>query len=219
MSESPSHPFLPSFFSSLAPRIAPQRNTLTDDNRAFTQLLADRQFAQLGLMLIGVLAQVEAAVAPFVRLAEPDGDDDDNKVGPDGAQPVGAGIAAGRGGGGGPVAPQVGAAGEDNDLGVAISRDEVDDDEEDGVEDVASGPRRSSPPPPKQAPVKEKRPEKGESKGKKRSRAEDAGPSRVGKPEKPTRPESSKDEKKVKKKKKKKKKGGDEFDDLFSSLM
>ena len=33
--------------------------------RAFTQLAADRQFAHLGLMLLGVLAQVDQAVAPF----------------------------------------------------------------------------------------------------------------------------------------------------------
>ncbi|KAK4123901.1 hypothetical protein N657DRAFT_681014 [Parathielavia appendiculata] len=32
---------------------------------AFTQLSADRQFAHLGLMLLGVLAQVDKAVAPF----------------------------------------------------------------------------------------------------------------------------------------------------------
>ncbi|KAG7290290.1 hypothetical protein NEMBOFW57_000289 [Staphylotrichum longicolle] len=32
---------------------------------AFTQLSADRQFAHLGLMLLGVLAQVDQAVAPF----------------------------------------------------------------------------------------------------------------------------------------------------------
>lgn len=167
-------------------------------------------------MLIGVLAQVETAVAPFVKLAGPEGGDDD-EVARDAAQPVGAGR-----GNGGPVAPQVGGglgAGQEADMGVAISRDELDDDDEDGVDAIASGPRRSSPPPPppKQKPVKDKRQEREESKGKKRSRADDAGSSRISKPEKPNRPESSRDEKKVKKKKKKK--GGDEFDDLFSSLM
>lgn len=167
-------------------------------------------------MLIGVLAQVETAVAPFVKPAGPEGGDDD-EVGRDPSQPVIAGRVNG-----GPDAPQVGVglgARQEDDLGVAISRDELDGDDEDEVEDVASGPRRSSPPPPKQAPVKEKRQERGgESKGKKRSRADDAGSSRMGKPEKPARPESSsRDEKKVKKKKKKK--GGDEFDDLFSSIM
>ncbi|KAL2141167.1 hypothetical protein VTI28DRAFT_2751 [Corynascus sepedonium] len=36
---------------------------------AFTQLAADRQFAHLGLMLLGVLAQVDQAVAPFAPTA------------------------------------------------------------------------------------------------------------------------------------------------------
>ncbi|KAK7697403.1 hypothetical protein SLS64_013596 [Diaporthe eres] len=192
---------------------------------AFTQLLADRQFAQLGLMLIGVLAQVETSLAPFVRPAEPpEGDDIDEKPGPDPARAAVARMAAGRAGGG-PVASQVGGragsslvAGHEDDLGVAISRDELSDDDHEGEdEDVASSrPRRLSPPA-GQPPPKEKRPEKGESKGKKRPRADDAGSSRIGKPEKPPRPESSRDEKKAKKKKKKK--GGDEFDDLFSSLV
>ncbi|KAG6364341.1 hypothetical protein INS49_005942 [Diaporthe citri] len=185
---------------------------------AFTQLLADRQFAQLGLMLIGVLAQVEASVAPFVRPAEPPGGDDENDAaGQDPARAVVARMAARRADG--PVASQVGGsassslgAGHEDDLGVAISRDELGDDDEGEEEDVTSGrPRRPSPPP------KEKRPEKGESKGKKRPRADDTGSSRIAKPEKPARPELSRDEKKAKKKKKKK--GGDEFDDLFSSLM
>lgn len=192
---------------------------------AFTQLLADRQFAQLGLMLIGVLAQVETSMAPFVRPSEPpEGDDIDEKPGPDPARAAVARMAAGRAGGG-PVAAQVGGgassslgAGHEDDLGVAISRDELSDDDHEGEdEDVASSrPRRPSPPA-GQPPPKEKRPEKGDSKGKKRPRADDAGSSRIGKPEKPARPESSRDEKKAKKKKKKK--GGDEFDDLFSSLM
>ncbi|KAG8165497.1 hypothetical protein KVR01_004049 [Diaporthe batatas] len=185
---------------------------------AFTQLLADRQFAQLGLMLIGVLAQVEAAVAPFVRPAEPEeGVDETDAAGPAPVQQVRvAGIAAK---GGGVPPPVVRGVEQEDDLGVAISRDELGDDDDDGEGDggVVSRPRYSSPPPPKHAPSKERRPEKGEGKGKKRSRTEDAGASRIGKSEKPTRPESSKEEKKAKKKKKKK--GGDEFDDLFSSLM
>ncbi|KAJ4292188.1 hypothetical protein N0V88_005817 [Collariella sp. IMI 366227] len=35
------------------------------EGRAFTQLTADRQFAHLGLMLLGVLAQVDQALTPF----------------------------------------------------------------------------------------------------------------------------------------------------------
>lgn len=168
-------------------------------------------------MLIGVLAQVETAVAPFVKPAGPEGGDDD-KVGPVPAQQARASIVAGRGGDA--VAPQVGGgldAGQDDDMGVAISRDELGDDDEDEADEVPSGPQRSSPPP-KPTPMKEKRQDRsGGSKGKKRSRADDAGSSRIGKPEKPNQPDPSRDEKKVKKKKKKK--GGDEFDDLFSSLM
>lgn len=168
-------------------------------------------------MLIGVLAQVDAAVAPFVRPAEPEDSDGVDAAGPVPAQQSrGAGITA-KGG----VTPQGGGSEHQDDLGVAISRDELgddDDDDDDGTEDAgASRPQHSSPPPAKQAHIKEKKPEKGESKGKKRSRAEDAGSARLGKPEKPIRLESSKEGKKAKKKKKKK--GGDEFDDLFSSLM
>lgn len=179
-------------------------------------------------MLIGVLAQVEASLAPFVRPADPPGGRGDNaEAGQDTAQTVVARMAAGRAEG--PVALQVGggkgsslgqSAGHEDDLGVAISRDELgdDDDKDDDEEDVASRKaRRPSPATEQQRPPKERRPEKGESKGKKRPRSDDPGSSRIGRPEKPTRPESSRDEKKAKKKKKKK--GGDEFDDLFSSLM
>lgn len=172
-------------------------------------------------MLIGVLAQVEAAQAPFLRPDEPSGVDA-NEAGQVPAQAViAARVAAGRAGV--PVAPHSSGgssslgAGQEDDVGVAISRDELGDDDEDGHEDVASGrPRRPSPPV-EQPPPKERKPEKGESKGKKRPRAGDPGSSRISKPEKPARPESVKEEKKPKKKKKKK--GGDEFDDLFSSLV
>lgn len=160
-------------------------------------------------MLIGVLAQVEASLAPFLRPSEPEGEDRD-EAGPGPARAVAARTAAGREG-----------AGQEDDLGVAISREELDGDGEEGEEGeagVALGARSSSPTPAGRAPPKEKRREKGELKGKKRFRAaDDPGSSRICKPDKTTRSESSRDEKKVKKKKKKK--GGDEFDDLFSSLM
>lgn len=168
-------------------------------------------------MLIGVLAQVEAALAPFVRPAEPPRGIRDDRAE--------AGQAAGRSGG--PVAPQVSGGsgislgeGHNDDLGVAISRDELgDDDDDEGEQDKDVAPRRPRhpSPPAERPPPKEERPDKGESKGKKRPRADDPGSSRKGKPEKQTRPESSRDEKKPKKRKKKK--GGDEFDDLFSSLV
>ncbi|KAI3393275.1 hypothetical protein diail_4508 [Diaporthe ilicicola] len=177
---------------------------------AFTQLVADRQFAQLGLMLIGVLAQVEAALGPFLKPAEPE----DVQVDAAGLDPARvAAVIATR-----PVvsaAPQVGGIGaqQEDDLGVAISRGDLGGDEED---ETASRARRASPQP-EHPPLKEKRSNKNEARGKKRLRADDSGSSTIGKPEKPVRPESSKDEKKAKKKKKKK--GGDEFDDLFSSLV
>lgn len=178
-------------------------------------------------MLIGVLAQVEAALAPFVRPAEPPGGRDDRAE--DGqaapAQAVVARMAAGRAGG--PFAAQVGGggsslglgAGHEDDLGVAISRDELggEDDEDEEDKDVAPRKPRRASLPAERPPPKEERPNNVESKGKKRPRADESGSSRKGKPEKQTRPESSRDEKKPKKKKKKK--GGDEFDDLFSSLV
>lgn len=172
-------------------------------------------------MLIGVLAQVEASLAPFVRPVEPP--EDREEAGQFPAQAMVARMAAGRADVA--VAPQVSGgssslgAGHEDDLGVAISRDELgdDDDKDDDDEDVASRKARRPSPAAEQPPPKEKRPEKGESKGKKRPRSDDPGSSRIGRPEKPTRPKSSRDEKKAKKKKKKK--GGDEFDDLFSSLM
>ncbi|KAL1877411.1 hypothetical protein Daus18300_002395 [Diaporthe australafricana] len=177
---------------------------------AFTQLVADRQFAQLGLMLIGVLAQVEAALGPFLKPAEPEGEPEGAAV-PDPAQ-LSAGVATRPDAS---VAPRVGAMGaqQEDDLGVAISRDELGGDEDDEITSRARHPS----PPPEHPPPKEKRPEKGEARGKKRSRADDPGSSRIDKPDKPARSESSRDEKKAKKKKKKK--GGDEFDDLFSSLV
>lgn len=160
-------------------------------------------------MLIGVLAQVEAALAPFVMpTAEPEGGGDD-AAGPDPAQQVQPGSVPGH------VKESLGGAGQEDDLGVAISRDELGGDE-DRDEGVTSRPRQSSPP--EEHPhAKERKPEKGKVRGKKRSRADDPGSSRITKPEKPTQPDSSRDEKKVKKKKRKK--GGDEFDDLFSSLV
>lgn len=170
-------------------------------------------------MLIGVLAQVEASLAPFVRPVEPP--EGREEAGQFPAQAMVSRIAAGRADG--PVVSQVGGgssslgAGYADDLGVAISRDELgEDDDKDDDEDVASSKVRRPSPAAEQPPPKEKKPEKGESKGKKRPRSDDPGSSKIGKPEKPTRPESSRDEKKAKKKRKK---GGDEFDDLFSSLM
>ena len=182
--------------------LSSETNGLADGvrNSAFTQVAADRQFAQLGLALIGVLAQVEAAIAPFVR-AEPDTD------------PAGgldeAGTASYLGGamGDAPLALKtldVSPSGGD-DMGVAISRDEL------GGDDVPSREERSLPP----LGSSSSRKQEGSGTAKpERVRTED-GASRKRKKAESQRAEL-KDEKKIKKKKKK---GGDEFDDLFSTLV
>lgn len=168
-------------------------------NRAFTQLVADRQFAQLGLALIGVLAQVEAAIAPFVE-AELDTDpaDELDTTGVVRAVDTKADTSLALAG----LGPS---SDFGDDLGVAISRDELDDD------DVLSRGKKPLHPP---GPLSRK-----EDRGsipKSENPKVESGFSRKGKDAEP-RQTSSKDGKKVKKKKKKK--GGDEFDDLFSSLV
>lgn len=150
------------------------------------------------MALIGVLAQVEAAIAPFVE-AEPDTDTAE-ELDPSGvAHAVGAkgDVSAALGTLDPP--PSLG-----DDLGVAISRDELDD------EDAAFKDKRSLPPPGPSS-RKEKRstgskPEKFKAEGGLPRKGKDTEPQRTG----------SKDGKKVKKKKRK---AGDEFDDLFSSLL
>lgn len=82
---------------------------------------ADRQFAHLGLMLLGVLAQVDQAVAPF---AAGPGDS------PDTAEPQGettAGVQSGRLGGikGEDTVDRDSDAAMDTEMGVAVSREEV----------------------------------------------------------------------------------------------
>lgn len=166
---------------------------------AFTQVAADRQFAQLGLALIGVLAQVEAAIAPFVGTG-PDTDTVDELDRPGVAHTVGArgdvAVALGS------LAPSPGLG---DDLGVAISRDEIDH------EDIASKDEIDLPLPRPSSRKEEKRgtvskPEKSKADGRLPRKSQDTEPQRTG----------LKDGKKVKKKKRK---GGDEFDDLFSSLL
>lgn len=165
-------------------------------DRAFTQVAADRQFAQLGLALIGVLAQVEAAMAPFVE-SEPDTDSADEL---EPAHAVGAKVDVSVASGGLDPPPSLG-----DDLGVAISRDELNDDDFPSIGD------RPVPPlgPPSRKEEKRAitpRPAKAKAEGGSTSKRKDTEPQRTG----------PKGEKKVKKKKKK---GGDEFDDLFSTLL
>jgi hypothetical protein len=94
---------------------------LLTECRAFTQLSADRQFAHLGLMLLGVLAQVDQAVAPF---AAGPGDSPDAVETQGGAT---AGVqSAGVGGimGEGMIDRDLDMA-MDTEMGVAVSREEV----------------------------------------------------------------------------------------------
>ncbi|ROW15036.1 hypothetical protein VPNG_03352 [Cytospora leucostoma] len=166
---------------------------------AFTQLAADRQFAQLGLALIGVLAQVEAAIAPFVGTGlEKDAGDE--------TEPIGVVHAAGIRG----VDPPASAIldptlNSGDDLGVVISRDQLDSDDD-------TTPKDKDLPPP--APSLRKQERSGKSKA--RMSKEEGAISREDKGSEPPRtcPQEGQ-----KVKKKKKKKGGDEFDDLFSTLL
>ncbi|KAK4106722.1 hypothetical protein N658DRAFT_520207 [Parathielavia hyrcaniae] len=85
---------------------------------AFTQLSADRQFAHLGLMLLGVLAQVDKVIAPF---APPQRETVDEETREQAA--AAAEVAAGKD-------SAVGADDDtmmetDTDMGVAVSRDEI----------------------------------------------------------------------------------------------
>ncbi|KAM7207406.1 hypothetical protein V8F20_002286 [Naviculisporaceae sp. PSN 640] len=83
---------------------------------AFTQLVADKQFAQLGLMLLAVLAQIDQALSPFAPGAEPDGEAEDNR---ETLLSAPAAVIGAVGLGGAPEEE----SGED--VGVAISRDEI----------------------------------------------------------------------------------------------
>lgn len=167
--------------------------------RSFSQLAADNQFAQLGLVLLGVLAQVEAAIAPFLKAEPlPEPEPAPPAVLPSAAQTTRPLVKNDAG----HLPAPFGIASVDIDLGVAVSRDELDDDDVDAA-------------PPDSRPMK-KRKDPGLNSGsgnsttlKKRNADGDVSPE--------PRIPSSKGVKKIKKKKKRK--GGDEFDDLFSSLV
>ncbi|EOO02848.1 hypothetical protein UCRPA7_1629 [Phaeoacremonium minimum UCRPA7] len=143
---------------------------------AFTQLAADNQYAPLGLVLLGVLAQIEAAMSPLVptevvaaTVQSPLDAELSTQCTPSAISDVGA------------------SQGEAHDFGVAISRDEVLDSSQ------ASVPSEKS----------EGMTAKSKSKGLQETAPLD--PKDAGRPKKD--------------KKKKKKRKGDEFDDLFSSLL
>ncbi|KAF6823483.1 hypothetical protein CMUS01_10678 [Colletotrichum musicola] len=142
---------------------------------AFTQLTADNQHAALGLVLLGVLASINNAVAPLVP-GRPQNDAAD--------VPAISSVAA-------PIATPLGGYKRPDivDLGVAISRDEL-------REAAASKTGR------REEPINESR---SPPKRKLASLPDDAVP-----------PETKKSKQKSNKKKSRK---GDEFSDLFSSLM
>ncbi|KAF6805180.1 hypothetical protein CSOJ01_09680 [Colletotrichum sojae] len=140
----------------------------------FTQLTADNQHAALGLVLLGVLASINNAVAPLVP-GQPQNDASD--------VPAVSSVAA-------LVATPLGESKRPDivDLGVAISRDEL--------REAASKTGR------REEPINESR---SPPKRKLASLPDDAVP-----------PETKKSKQKSSKKKSRK---GDEFSDLFSSLM
>ncbi|KAK4193622.1 hypothetical protein QBC35DRAFT_536898 [Podospora australis] len=93
---------------------------------AFTQLAADRQFAHLGLMLLGVLAQVDQACVVFAPDPSPvaDDDDDDSGVALNDGGETGLQLETVNRGGRGAVTEEVVMSMEvDADMGVAISRE------------------------------------------------------------------------------------------------
>lgn len=187
------------------------------NNRAFTQLTTDKQFAQLGLVLVGVLAQVEAAIKPFVS-AEPESGDDEAVVAP--VQPtreepraqhkaVSRAPFPDRDHGGGGSGP---------DLGVAVSRVEVEGRDGDEKDRIRPSVERGSSPAPR--PSSKKTDQGYETKIKKRKEREEVegGSSKIKAGTKSRLPAGTKEVKSVKQKKKRKG-GGDEFDNLFSSLL
>ncbi|ORY63570.1 uncharacterized protein BCR38DRAFT_437181 [Pseudomassariella vexata] len=169
---------------------------------AFSQLTADNQFATLGLMLFGVLAQVNAACAYLIVAG-----DDAQQLPESGVattvplvtkklQPVLGIVRDGK---------------EDTvDLGRAVSREEIAREvamrrEAEAAEGVA-------------VPTKKRRKEEAfDARREKIQRTEED--SMVEKAGRGEKDKSSAPKEKEKKKKKKKGKKGDEFDDLFSSLF
>lgn len=170
-----------------------------DTHRAFTQLTADKQFAQLGLVLIGVLAQVENAIAPFVQdVAEEASDAAASTKSIEVVKTSEVALPD--------VAPSLVLDASDYDLGVAISRDEFEKDEDLGppIEQTNSQLTKR-----KKTSLQEDSEQAGEmSKERDRKKAKAGADLTNSVP---------KDKSKVKKKKKKR--GGDEFDDLFSTLL
>lgn len=187
---------------------------LTGAHRAFSQLTADNQFATLGVVLLGALAQVNAACAGLIGDGAPPGQDTD-------ASALGLAISNSTSVGGpsnpGDTKPLVarvrsdrapGDEGPGQGGGTVISRDEVARAEKLRRKkqklEGDSGSRLESPS--TSDPTKEDR---------KRGGGDIASKAKA----KEVKNALGKEDLKPVKKKKKTKKGGDEFDDLFKGLF
>lgn len=169
-------------------------------------------------MLIGVLAQVQAAAAPLVPAAPSDGEEATGRRRTESGTRV-QGEAVPRAA---VSSPALDVGGSEDDLGVAVSRDEV------GEADhhVRPSVGRASSPSLEERPVagEEQRGERVKTRKRKRPEAEESSSTTGKRKALPPRVESKEGDKTNKKKKKKKKerRGGDEFDefdDLFSSIL
>ena len=172
-----------------------ERVVLMVVSRAFTQLAADRQFAHLGLMLLGVLAQVDQAVAPFA----PGLPDDMAVVETADTAPVVV-----------PIAPDQDTEMEPaaSDMGVAVSRDEI----MASIERDPTAPRTTS-----STPAQPQQP-RSTSLPTRRVRELITAQTRGGVKTEPASKQSSLTPSLPPAKPPKKKKRGDEFDDIFGSL-
>ncbi|KAL8370448.1 hypothetical protein RB595_000698 [Gaeumannomyces hyphopodioides] len=184
---------------------------------AFTQLAADNQFAHLGLLLLGVLAQVHELVSlilpPRIRGDAADGAECAA------ASPLAIEARSVPAVGTATLVPAAVSTHRD-DLGVAVSRDNV----APAKCDVRSRSDNEGMPLSSKKREKQTSPKSGLSEEASRGRDEETKPvgdgpldASAAKPK--VKKKARKDDAKEEKKKKKKKKKGDEFDDLFSSLM
>lgn len=176
---------------------------------AFTQLAADKQFAQLGLVLIGVLAQVDAAIAPFVVQDATETSDAAMTNSAEGTKTKPE------------IAPSAGKlATDDYDLGVAVPRNELDDDEdpqspaEQSISQLEKKSKKSKKTPLLEGSDRARKMSEDGNRKRVKVRADLSNPGK----DKNTDPMKANRVAKIEKKKKKKE-GGDEFDDLFSSLL
>lgn len=201
--------------------------------RVFTQLAADRQFAQLGLVLIGVLAQVETAISPLAREVSPLSEAAAEVPVESLHSATGSNVDADMLGEAVPreaaVSSPPKAVFEDTrlDLGVAVSRSEI----EAGIISSNKSRRVAENQPSKEGdsspiarpPVtrQERKPEDRKKPKKVKAKADVEADAEAPNTKDETRLQKNlgvlKDSKKVKKKRKKT--GGDEFDDLFSTLL